>query len=367
MNRHKILVVDDMESNRMILAEIFRKDYQILEAAGTKSALQILEQELDEIAIVLLDWHLSDEDGGKVLEVMKQKGWMNQIPVLVVTAEQSIETEKKCIGMGASDMIRKPFDRDVIRKRVDNNILLYQHKNHMEEKVQEQNQLLRKQYTVMKLQAEKLKKSSQKMIDIVCNILEHYYPEFEDNTQTVREISRIIGRKVQAHYPEYKLTDEDVEAIAELSSLRDIGKLLISDHVLFKPAKLTKEENEYMKSHTTKGCEIMKMMKDIQTLDYHKKSMEICRYHHERYDGKGYPEGLKGDEIPISAQIVSVVDAYHALVNERIYKRSYSKEEAYYMILGGDCGIFSPKIMECFRMSRKEIETIDTEERKEPV
>ena len=117
-----------------------------------------------------------------------------------------------------------------------------------------------------------------------------------------------------------------------------------------------------MKSHTSKGCEIMKMMKDLQSPDYHKKSLEICRYHHERYDGTGYPEGLKGDEIPISAQIVSVVDAYHALISERIYKRSYSREEAYYMILGGECGIFSPKIMECFRMSRKEMEAINTDE-----
>lgn len=289
---------------------------------------------------------------------------MNEIPVLIITAEHSVEVEKKCIQMGASDLIRKPFDADVVKNRVNNNISFYQHKNHIEEKVREQNQMLRKQYSVMKLQAEKLKKANEKMIDIVCNILEHHYPEFSENTQIVREISRIVGKKVQNNYPEYKLTDLDVEAIAELASLRDIGKLLISDHVLYKPAKLTKEETEYMKSHTTKGCEIMKMMKDLQTPEYHKKSMEICRYHHERYDGRGYPEGLKGDEIPISAQIVSVVDAYHALISERIYKRAYSREEAYYMILGGECGVFSPKIMECFRMSRTEMEAIhtDTEE-----
>lgn len=360
MDRHKILIVDDLESNRIILAEIFHTDYQILQAEDTATTLQMLEKYARETAAVLLDWHLSGEDGSKILEIMKKRRWMNEIPVLIVTAEHSTEVEKKCIQMGASDLIRKPFDAEVVKNRVNNNISLYQHKNRMEEKVREQNQMLRKQYSVMKLQAEKLKKSNEKMIDIVCNILEHHYPEFSENTQIAREISRIIGRNVQKNYPEYKLTDLDVEAIAELSSLRDIGKLLISDHVLYKPAKLTKEETEYMKSHTTKGCEIMKMMKDLQTPDYHKKSMEICRYHHERYDGRGYPEGLKGDEIPISAQIVSVVDAYHALISERIYKRAYSREEAYYKILGGDCGIFSPKIMECFRMSRKEIEAINT-------
>ncbi|MCI8495026.1 MAG: response regulator [Lachnospiraceae bacterium] len=362
MDRHKMLIVDDLESNRMVLAEIFRADYQILQAEDTATTLQLLEKQNKEIAAVLLDWHLSGEDGNKILESMKKKGWMNHIPVLIVTAENSTEVEKKCIQMGASDLIRKPFDAEVVKNRVNNNISLYMHKNQMEEKVQEQNQMLRKQYAVMKLQAEKLKKSNEKMIDIVCNILEHHYPEFSENTQITREISRIIGKKVQQNYPEYKLTDKDVEAIAELSSLRDIGKLLISDHVLYKPAKLTKEEAEYMKSHTSKGCEIMKMMKDLQSPDYHKKSLEICRYHHERYDGTGYPEGLKGDEIPISAQIVSVVDAYHALISERIYKRSYSREEAYYMILGGECGIFSPKIMECFRMSRKEMEAINTDE-----
>lgn len=361
MEQLKILIVDDLESNRMILAEIFQKDYQILQAEGTASALQILEEHHGGITAVLLDWHLSGEDGSKVLETMKKKGWMDHIPILIVTAEYSTEVEKKCIRMGASDLIRKPFDADVVKNRVCNNISLYQHKNQMEQKVQEQNEILRKQYSVMKIQAEKLKKANEKMIDIICNILERNYPEFLDNVQIMREISRIIGRKVQQNYPEYKLTDKNVEVIAELSALRDIGKLLISDHVLYKPARLTKEETEYMKSHTSKGCEIMKMMKDLQTPEYHRISMEICQYHHERYDGKGYPEGLKGDEIPISAQIVSVVDAYHALISERVYKRAYSREEAYYMILGGECGIFSPKIMECFRMSRKEIEGINTD------
>lgn len=359
MNRHKILVVDDIEINRVILGEIFRKEYQILEAENTDTALQLLEKDTDEIAVVLLDWHLEKEDGSRVLTEMKQKGWMNRIPVLVVTAEHSVETEKQCIGLGASDLIRRPFDREVVKKRVMNNISLYQHKNHMEEKVREQNQLVRKQYAVLKIQAEKLKEANQKMIDVICNIIEYHDPESHANLHAIREMSRIIGQKVQKYYPEYKLTDKDVETIAELSSLRDIGKLLISDHVLFKPAKLTREEAEYMKSHTTKGCEIIKLMEEIQSKEQQEKSVEICRYHHERYDGKGYLEGLKGDEIPISAQIVSIVDAYHELISERVYKRAYPKEEAYFMILRGDCGLFSPKILECFRMSRKEIEAIE--------
>ncbi len=361
MERNKILVVDDLESNRMILVEMFRADYRILEAEDTMTSLQLLEKHHAETAAVLLDWHLSKEDGSQILKTMKKKGWMTHIPVLIVTAEHSADVEKRCIRMGASDLIRKPFDPDVVKNRVQNNISLYQHKNQMEEKVREQNQILSKQYSVMKVQAEKLKKVNEKMIDIICNILERNYPEFMDNVQITRDISKIIGKKVQQNYPEYKLTDKEVSIIAELSSLRDIGKLLISDHVLYKPAKLTKEETDYMKSHTAKGCEIMRMMKDLQTPLYHKISMEICQYHHERYDGNGYPEGLKGDEIPISAQIVSVVDAYHALISERVYKRAYSREKAYYMILGGECGVFSPKIMECFRMSRQEMEQIDSD------
>lgn len=361
MERNKILIVDDLESNRMILAEMFQADYRILEADDSVTSLQLLEKHHAEVAVVLLDWHLSGEDGSKVLKTMKKKGWLAHIPVLIVTAEHSTDVERKCIQMGASDLIRKPFDPDVVKNRVRNNISLYQHKNQMEQKVQEQNQILSKQYSVMKVQAEKLKKVNEKMIDIICNILERNYPEFMDNVQITREISKIIGKKVQQNYPEYKLTDKEVAVIAELSSLRDIGKLLISDHVLYKPAKLTKEEMDYMKSHTVKGCEIMEMMKDLQTTLYHKISMQICQYHHERYDGNGYPEGLKGDEIPISAQIVSVVDAYHALISERVYKRAYSREKAYYMILGGECGVFSPKIMECFRMSRQEIEQINTD------
>ena len=260
MERNKILIVDDLESNRMILAEMFQADYRILEADDSVTSLQLLEKHHAEVAVVLLDWHLSGEDGSKVLKTMKKKGWLAHIPVLIVTAEHSTDVEKKCIQMGASDLIRKPFDPDVVKNRVRNNISLYRHKNQMEQKVQEQNEILSKQYSVMKVQAEKLKKVNEKMIDIICNILERNYPEFMDNVQITREISKIIGKKVQQNYPEYKLTDKEVDVIAELSSLRDIGKLLISDHVLYKPAKLTKEETDYMKSHTAKGCEIMKMM-----------------------------------------------------------------------------------------------------------
>ncbi len=359
--RHKILIVDDLESNRMIMVEIFQEYYQILEASDTARALQLLEKYHEEIAAVLLDWYFMGEDGSKVLAAMKEKNWLEHIPVLIVTAEHSAELEKRCIQMGAHDLIRKPFDLDVMKNRVNNSISLYQHKNQMEQKVYEQGRILMKQLSVMKMQARKLKKVNETMIDIVCNILERNYPEFIDNVQIMREITRIVSKKVQRNYPEYKLTDKEVEIISEMSSLRDIGKLLISDHVLYKPAKLTKEELDYMKSHTSKGCEIMRMMKDLQTPLYHKIGMEICQYHHERYDGNGYPEGLKGDEIPISAQIVSVVDAYHALISERVYKRAYSREKAYYMILGGECGVFSPKIMECFRMSREEMEQIDTD------
>lgn len=358
MNRNKLLIVEDVEINRTVLCEIFKDKYQVLEAVNADEAISILNQQNDEIAVILLDWQMPVKNGSVVLECMQQEGWLEKIPVLVVTAEKSKEIEHLCMKLGASDVIHKPFDAQIIRKRVSNIVSLYLHKNHMEEKVNEQTQLLRKQYALLKLQAEKLSSMSVKMIDVICAVVECHDAESGANIYIIKEITKILAKKVQKYYPEYQLTDQDVETISIVSSLRDIGKILIPDYILLKPAKLKKEEYELIKSHTTKGCEIINMMKEIQDKDYQKKALEICRHHHERYDGKGYPDKLKGDEIPISAQIVSVADAYHSLIQERVYKRAYDMEEAYYMILRGDYGIFSPKLMECFRISRKEIEEV---------
>ena len=224
--------------------------------------------------------------------------------------------------------------------------------------MEEQTETLKKQYQLLKIQAARLQKSNTNIIDILGTVVESRNLESGEHVMRVKGYTEILAKEMMKEYPEYGLTDKKIEVIVSASALHDIGKIAIPDNILLKPGKLTQDEYEYMKSHTTRGCEILNNIKDVWDEEYEKASYEICRHHHERYDGRGYPDKLKGDEIPISAQLVSVADVYDALVNERVYKSAYSKEQAFSMIINGECGIFSPKLLECFRNCREQFEEL---------
>lgn len=356
--RNKLLIVDDAELNRSMLAVILEAEYYIIEAEDGQKALDVLESQHEEIAVVLLDLLMPVLDGFAVLEVMKERGWLDKIPVLIISGETALETEKKCFECGVSDFIRKPFDNVLVKKRVNNIVHLFQYQNELELKVEKQTETMRRQYKLLQLQAQKLQKSNESIIDILGTVVECRHLESGEHIKRVKGFTEILARELMKEYPEYGLTERQIEVIVVASSLHDLGKIAIPDNILLKPGKLTKEEFECMKSHTTKGSEILNNFKDVWDEEYRKVSYEICRYHHERYDGKGYPDGLKGEEIPISAQIVSVADVYDALVSERVYKGAFSKEEAFHMIVTGECGIFSPKLLECFRNVKKEYEEL---------
>ena len=356
--RNKILVVDDVELNRDILEEILKDDYTIVKAENGRRAMEIIKDSQEEIAVILLDLIMPELDGFGVLKVMKEKKWIDKIPVLIISGENSVETESKCFDYGISDFIKKPFDNALVRKRVKNVADLFLYKNHLEEKVRAQTETLRKQFKVLQIQADKLHRSNEKIIDILGTVVEYRNLESGEHINRVKGFTKIIAACLMKEYPEYGLTDELVDRISAASALHDIGKIAIPDHILLKPGRLTEEEFEYMKSHTTRGCDILSSIEGAWDASYGKLSYEICRHHHERYDGRGYPDGLKGEEIPIAAQIVSVADVYDALVTERVYKSAYSKDEAFHMIINGECGVFSPKLMECFRHVRKEFEEL---------
>jgi putative two-component system response regulator len=296
-------------------------------------------------------------DGFAVLEVMREKNWMEKFPVLIISGEGSIKIEKKCFEYGISDFVRKPFDNQLVKRRVRNVVNLYLYKNHLEEKVEKQTETLRRQYKLLKMQADQLQQSNKKIIDILGTVVECRNLESGEHIQRVKGFTRILATQLAKDYPEYGLSEKDVEMIAEASPLHDIGKIAIPDNILLKPGKLTQEEFEYMKSHTTRGSDILNQIEGAWDDTYGKLTHDICRHHHERYDGKGYPDGLKGEEIPLSAQIVSIADVYDALVSERVYKGAFTKEEAFHMIVNGECGIFSPKLLECFRRARKDFES----------
>lgn len=354
----KVLIVDDMELNREILTEILEEEYSVMEAENGRQALEMIEQNLNDLAVILLDLVMPEMDGLEVLAVLQEKGWMKKVPVLIISGEQSLKVEKQCFDYGISDFIRKPFDNALVRRRVNNIAELFMYKNSLEEKVEGQTETLKKQYQLLKIQAAKLQKSNTNIIDILGTVVESRNLESGEHVMRVKGYTEILAREMMKEYPEYGLTEKRIEVIVSASALHDIGKIAIPDNILLKPGKLTQDEYEYMKSHTTRGCEILSNIKDVWDEEYEKASYEICRHHHERYDGRGYPDKLKGDEIPVSAQLVSVADVYDALVNERVYKSAYSKEQAFSMIINGECGIFSPKLLECFRNCKKKFEDL---------
>lgn len=356
--RNKILIVDDVEINRMMIGAILEEDYEIVWADNGRTALEILGDMKDEIAAILLDLVMPEMDGFQVLEELNKNGIIKKIPVLIISGENSVENENRCFEYGIADFIGKPFNNMIVKKRVSNVASFYDYKNTLEEKVAEQTSVLRKAYQTLKVQTEKLKMRNQEIIEVLGTVVEYRNLESGEHIQRVKGYTKIIAECFMREYPEYGLTEEYVDMIVSASALHDVGKIAIPDSILQKPGRLTKDEYEYMKSHTTRGCEILDAIRSGWDKQTRQVSYEIIRYHHERYDGKGYPDGLKGDNIPLSAQFVSVADVYDALVNERCYKDAYSQEEAYNMIVRGECGIFSPRIMDCFRKVRREFEEL---------
>ncbi len=323
-----------------------------------KQALEYMENRNQEIAVVLLDLIMPEMDGFEVLKVMQEKMWIDKIPVLVISGESSIKVEQDCFDYGVSDFIHKPFDNALVRKRVENVVSLFQYQRELEEKVAEQTETLREQYKLLKVQAERLKQSNDNIIDILGTVVEHRNLESGEHVRRVKGYTKIMAEEIAREYPEYGLTPEKIGIIVSASALHDLGKIAIPDSILLKPGRFTKEEFECMKTHTVKGCEIVSSIEGVWDEEYAKIGYEISRYHHERYDGRGYPDGLKGEEIPISAQLVSVADVYDALVNERVYKDALPKDKAFEMIVNGECGTFSPKLMVCFRKARDRFESL---------
>lgn len=362
--KSRILVVDDMEMNRELLQEMLEDDYEVIQAEDGEKAIDVLSRMNDSIAAVLLDLVMPGLDGFGVLRIMKKEGWINRIPVMIISGESATEVEVRCFDYGVSDFIQKPFTEQIVQKRVSNIVNLFSYHNSLEKRVEQQTIELKNQNRILHAQAEKLKENNTKIIDILGNVVESRNLESGEHIKRVRGFTRILGYQMIKDFPEYELTPEIVDMIADASALHDVGKIAIPDNILLKPGKLTDEEFEVMKSHTTRGCEILDGIEGIWEDDYRKTSYDICRHHHERFDGRGYPDHLKGDEIPISAQIVSIADVYDALVSERVYKGAFSMDEAFRMIMDGECGTFSPKLLESFQNARELFENFTRKKKK---
>lgn len=346
----KILIVDDLRMNRDILKAMLEDQYEIEEAEDGMEALSVLQKRREEFSVVLLDLIMPKVDGTTVLKVMREKNWLAELPVIVISGEDSNQVERENLQLGASDYIRKPYDGYLVKMRINNVVDLAKYRRSLEHKVDEQ-------YRLLKEQSEKLKQVNERIIDIFATVVEYRNAESGQHIQRVKSFTRIIAEELAEEYPEYGLTQHMIEAIVSASALHDLGKIAVPDSILLKPGKLTEDEFEYMKSHAARGAELLKRVEGfLDDPEYEELCYDICRHHHDKYDGKGYPDGLKGDEIPISAQIVSIADCYDALTSERVYKSAYALDKAFDMIINGECGMFSPKIISCFQNTREKLE-----------
>lgn len=334
MFKNTILIVDDVEFNRDMLSEILETDYKIMMAEDGEQAIELIHENRDKLAAILLDLMMPKMNGYEVLRVLNTESILEDIPVLIISTEMSVNSEKECFEAGVAEFIHKPFDEQLVRTRVKNIVSLYLYKGHLEETVAKQTQTLRYRNT--------------KLIECLGSVVESRSAESGDHIRRVAEYTKILADELSKSYPEYGLERQDVEVIGRASMLHDIGKIAIPDSILLKPGRFTPDEFEVMKTHSAKGADLIREMDDIWDEEYKVASYEIARHHHERYDGKGYPDGLTGDEIPIAAQIVSVADVYDALISKRCYKEPFGKQKAFEMITGGECGTFSPKLMDCF-------------------
>jgi len=334
-----LLLVGDSSSDRVELRSIFEDSYNLLEAESIPQARMLLNQNINCIAAVLADVPLSDEDDIRALVTDSTADVRQAVPVvLIVEPAGTGEQEETAFRLGAADVVHKPYTSSGVLRRLQMLIDLYLHKWNLEKLVAEQGETIRN--------------SNQVMMDALSAIIEHRSTESGNHVLRIRRFTKILLEDVAASCPEYNLTDSAIERITSASALHDIGKISIPDAILNKPGKLTAEEYEIMKTHTTVGSQLVKNLNGGGEVEYLRYAYNIALYHHERWDGKGYPAGLVGDEIPICAQVVGIADAFDALTTKRVYKPAYPYQRAINMILNGECGAFAPKLLECFKHVR---------------
>ncbi len=328
-----ILIADDSELNRELLAEMLGDAYDYIFAEDGEHLLNLLSENI-EADILLLDMHMPKMSGMDVLKVMNAQRWTDDIPVVIISAEDDVGFMRNAYRLGAIDYIRRPFDAFLVQQRVHSVLSVYSRNKRLVRLVE--NQVLQRE------------KNNSMLVNILSRVLEANNHESGDHTLRVQRITRLLLNRLVKLTDRYVLSEEDIAMICSVSALHDIGKIYVPESVLNKPGALTDEEWALMKTHCVRGDQLLWELPVDQSERLMVTAHEICRYHHERYDGQGYPDGLKGDEIPISAQAVSIADAYDALTSDRCYKKAFTHEKAVAMILNGECGMFNPFLLRCF-------------------
>lgn len=328
---HKVLIVDDSEINRDLLTEMLEPEYLVQQAENGAVALDLMKKSRSEYSCVLLDLNMTCVNGYEVLSHMKANGWLNSLPVIIISAEENVELIKKAYSLGAIDYINRPFDMEIVKRRVGNTIAVYSKQKKLAQMVVHQ--------------VNENERTSNMLLTILGYIIEFRNKESGDHIENVSILTGIFLEKLMQKTDKYNIDKSMIKIIVKAAALHDAGKISVPENILNKPGPLTPEEFDVMKLHTLNGAEMLNSCKQYQEEPIVKTAYKICRWHHERYDGKGYPDGLVGDDIPIEAQIVALADVYDALTSVRCYKNAYTHEEAIGMILNGECGKFNPKLI----------------------
>lgn len=351
-----ILIVDDVEINRELLASFFENQFNILEAGDGEEAISIINEKKKDISLIFLDLIMPKKNGIDVLIYLSGEGLLNQTPVIMLTGEVTEETDMKAYEYGASDVIYKPFTKKIVTKRAMN--LMEQFRSR-EKKETELSFRTSEEFDSM----EQLAKMNEFLLDALGSVAEFGSLESSVHIKRIKNFTKIMLKHVKTNYPEYGLSDRKIYLMTQAAALHDIGKASVPDEILKAPRKLTSDEFHEIKKHTTDGCEIILrlQMADNEFFQY---CYNICRWHHEKADGKGYPDGLVGNEIPIYCEAVAVADCFDSLIRNRIYKEGVTCSEAFDMIQNGACGAFSDVMMNCFEMAKQDLfQVVGTENR----
>ena len=342
--KQKVLIVDDAEMNRAILTEILGNEYEILEAENGRECMQLLQKYRTGISVILLDIVMPVMNGFAVLGEMARQGLIDDIPIIMISSADSDDVIRQAYELGVTDYISRPFDAKIVYRRVVNAIKLYAKQ--------------RRLVSMVTKQIVEKEKNDNMLIDILSHIVEFRNTESGLHVLHMKQLTELLLSELLQKTDMYHLDAAKRDLIVTASALHDIGKIAIPEEILNKPGRLTKEEFEIMKTHTTIGSEMLDKIEGYGDEPLVRTAYAICRWHHERYDGRGYPDGLVGEQIPISAQIVALADVYDALVSKRSYKEAFSHETAVQMILNGECGTFNPLILDCLRSAADKIPQI---------
>lgn len=329
----QILIVDDSDMNRAMLREILKDNFSILESSNGIECLSCVEHMGSSLSLILLDLNMPEMDGFEVLAELSRLGYMDDIPVIIISGTDSTADICRAYDLGATDYIHRPFNTQVIYRRVSNTITLMAKQRRMAELVNRQ--------------IDRTTKQQELMVDFLSRIIGYRSGESNPHFANISTLSALLLQALQKQENHYGLTEQDCQLIATAAAFHDVGKIGIPESILLKPGKLTAEEFEVMKTHTLIGDNLIKSLEIYHDEPLLQMAAQICRWHHERYDGGGYPDGLKGEEIPLCAQVVSIADVYDALTSARPYKPAFSSEKAIQMILNGECGVFNPVLVDC--------------------